>query len=131
MKRSLLLLFMMFLVSACDPMSFMPDAQEKFVDQGFKTAIALVELHRIRTGEYPDSLGEIRFTGEWDPIYSQFVEYKKLDNGYELNADQQQMKEKLSYPPEFWQGLGLKSTNVKGFAGSVGSYSNSLRSSEN
>ncbi len=131
MKRALLLLFMAFLVSACDPMSFMPDAQEKFVDQGFKTAIALVELHRIRTGEYPNTLEEIRFTGEWDPLYSQFVEYNKLDNGYELNADQRQIKENLSYPPEFWRGLGLKSTNVQGFTGNAGSYSNSLRSSVN
>jgi hypothetical protein len=31
-----------------------------FGDQHFKTAIALVELHRVRTGTYPSSLRDIK-----------------------------------------------------------------------
>jgi hypothetical protein len=36
------------------------DAQ--FGDQHFKTAISLIELHKIRTGGYPESLKDLKFT---------------------------------------------------------------------
>lgn len=102
-------------LSACDPMSLMPGAQQKFADQGFKTMIALVELHRIRTGAYPNELTEIRFTGDWDPIYQQFVTYKKLDKGYKLDVKDQKLAKSMVYPRDFWSGLGLAATNVQGY----------------
>src|SRR6202035_2425563 len=37
-----------------------------FGDQHLKTAVALIELHKVRYGTYPKSLSEIRFTGDWD-----------------------------------------------------------------
>jgi hypothetical protein len=35
-----------------------------FGDQHLKTAVALIELHKVRYGKYPDSLRDLRFTGQ-------------------------------------------------------------------
>ena len=94
--------------------AFQQAADRKFGDQDFKTAIALIELHKIRFGEYPASLKELKFVGEWDAIALDGVSYKRLDNGYELNAVKGWVgKPELKYPPEFWRGLGLVKSNVK------------------
>lgn len=60
---------------------FQKVADAKFGDQNFKSAIAIIELHKVRFGEYPTNLRELRFTGEWDQIWLNAVEYKKLENG--------------------------------------------------
>lgn len=115
MRKITLSLILALSVSACDQIPFMSLAQEKFADQGFKTAIALIELHRVRTGEYPPTLQDIEFKGDWDPIYQTFVTYKKQESGYQLNMRDEEMAKKISYPEKFWSGLGLFSTNVQGF----------------
>ncbi len=112
-----LLLLTAVLLTACDPFSFMPQADEKFADQGYKSTIALIELYRIRNGNYPTSLSAITFTGEWDQIYRQFVSYKLRENGYELHLRKTSTLSSLHYPPEFWRGLGMVATNVEGFPG--------------
>jgi hypothetical protein len=102
---------MVALGTAC---SFQKEADAKFGDQNFKSAIALIELHKIRFGEYPKTLSEIKFTGEWDQIWLSSVEYRKLESGYELNIQRGWVgKPELTYPPEFWNGLGLVRSNVK------------------
>ena len=86
----------------------------KFGDQHFKTAISLIELHKVRSGTYPESLKELRFTGDWDAIALSAVEYRRLDAGYELNITRGWVgKPEMSYPPEFWRGLGIVKSNVK------------------
>ena len=67
----------------CD---FQQTADSKFGDQHFKTVIALVELHKTRTGSYPESLNDLRFVGDWDAIAISSIEYKKVGTGYELNV---------------------------------------------
>jgi hypothetical protein len=47
----------------------------KFGDQHLKTAVALIELHKVRYGEYPETLDDLRYTGDWDIIALQSVEY--------------------------------------------------------
>lgn len=102
------------LASALSACSFQKEADRKFGDQHFKTAIALVELHRTRFGEYPASLKDMKFTGEWDQIALSNVEYKRVGNGYELNIETGWVgKPELQYPDEFWKGLGLVKTNMK------------------
>ena|SRR5512138_1823368 len=92
---------------------FQKQADAKFGDQNFKSAIALIELHRVRFGSYPDRLSDIKFTGDWDGIWMSAVEYKKLPDGYELNLIRGWVgTPDLSYPPEFWRGLGLRKSNV-------------------
>jgi hypothetical protein len=99
------------LLGACD---FQKQADAKFGDQHFKTTIALIELHKLRTGSYPASLKDLQFTGEWDVIALGSVEYRRLGLGYELNVTRGWMaKPELSYPKEFWQGLGLVKSNMK------------------
>jgi hypothetical protein len=106
-----LVLLTSLLVGACD---LQKQADSKFGDQHFKTAIALVELHKLRTGSYPQSLKDLQFTGDWDAIALGSVEYRRLEFGYELNVTRGWVsKPDLSYPKEFWQGLGLVKSNIR------------------
>ncbi|MBK6836368.1 MAG: hypothetical protein IPG89_19740, partial [Bacteroidetes bacterium] len=43
---------------------FKEGANKQFGDQHFKTAISLIELHKIRFGEYPATLDSIKYSGE-------------------------------------------------------------------
>ena len=99
------------IVVGCD---FQKEADAKFGDQHFKTVIALVELHKVRTGIYPAKLEDIQFMGDWDAIAISAVEYKRLEVGYELNVTRGWVaKPEIAYPKEFWQGLGLARSNLK------------------
>jgi hypothetical protein len=80
------------LLSACE---FKEQADQAFGDQHFKTAIALVELHKVRTGSYPETLKELKFTND----------------GYTLEITRGWVgKPQLKFPPEFYAGLGLRRT---------------------
>lgn len=110
--RFFVYLAILAMLSACN---FTEEADEKFGDQSFKTAISLIELHKVRTGSYPEKLQDLKFTGDWDPISINAVQYQRLADGYELNLKRGwiSMPKQLSYPSEFWQGLGLKQSNIK------------------
>jgi hypothetical protein len=101
----------LLLLTSCG--KFREEADAKFGDQHFKTAISLIELYRVRHGAYPAKLTDIDFNGDWDAIAVSSVEYHRLDDGYELNLTRGWVgKPTLAYPPEFWKGLGLRATNV-------------------
>lgn len=87
------------------------EANVKFADQHFKTAISLIELYNIRHKEYPISLEKIDYIGDWDLLIFSSLKYTKLESGYELDVINGSADE-LKYPDEFWQGLGLKKSNV-------------------
>jgi hypothetical protein len=94
--------------------SLKKEADNKFGDQHFKTAISLVELHKLRYGSYPASLAELKHTGEWDGLALGSVAYRRLPDGYALDLVRGWVgKPQLSYPPDFWQGLGLRESNVR------------------
>jgi hypothetical protein len=83
------------------------------IDQRFKTAIALIELHRVRFGDYPDSLAALQFFGAYDVASFRAVRYEKLPDGYALDiVTPKGEKPGLSYPADFWRGLGIRRTNV-------------------
>lgn len=104
-------LFLCLSLSAC---TFQQEADEKFGDQHFKTAIALIELHQLRVGEYPETLNDIEFTGDWDQLALSSVSYERIDSGYSLDITRGWAgKPTLAYPDEFWQGLGLVESNAK------------------
>jgi hypothetical protein len=89
-------------------------ADTQFGDQHFKSAIAFIELHKVRFGSYLDRLGDLRFTGQWDRLWMSAVRYTKLDDGYDLDVVRGWVgTPELAYPPEFWQGLGLRNSNVR------------------
>ena len=112
MRRSWLLLALTLFLGACG--QFQHEVDAKFGDQHFKTAIALIELHKTRFGSYPQTLSELKFTGEWDRLPISSVSYARVGDGYRLDVERGWVgKPELTYPPEFWQGLGLKESNVK------------------
>lgn len=98
-------------VASCN---FKRQADAHFGDQHFKTAIALVELYKVRHGVYPERLSDLDFLGDWDRLPIASVTYSRLPDGYELNLTRGWVgKPELRYPPDFWKGLGLKKSNVK------------------
>jgi hypothetical protein len=102
-------------LTGCFPEELEEEANQKFGDQHFKTAINLIELHKIREGEYPATLDSLKYLGDWDQMVFSAVEYKKLENGYELNLVNgwNGKPKKLVYPKEFWKGLGIVKSNMK------------------
>jgi hypothetical protein len=80
-----------------------------FGDQHLKTSIALLELHKVRYGRYPQSLSELKFVGGWDQLALNSVRYYPAADGskYYLEVTRGWVgKPSLDYPPEFWQGTG-------------------------
>jgi hypothetical protein len=112
MNRIWLVLFIGVLVAGCN-FEF-PVADQKFGTQNFVSAVSIVELHNIRNGEYPDSLGELKYLGDWDAIWLSAVRYEKTKSGYNLFVERGWAGEPtLSFPVEFKQGLGIEDTNVE------------------
>jgi hypothetical protein len=102
-------------ITACFPDGLEEKANQQFGDQHFKTAISLIELHKIREGEYPAQLDSLKYIGEWDRMIFHSVNYKKLDVGYELHLTKGWIgkPEDLTYPEDFWKGLGLVKSNLR------------------
>ena len=109
------ILSMVLIMSRCAPDGIKEQINQKFGDQHFKTAISLIELHKIREGEYPLSLDSLKYLGDWDGIIFGSVQYKRVDTGYELNLTKGWVgkPENLKYPDGFWKGLGLVKSNLK------------------
>ncbi|BDD05501.1 hypothetical protein [Aureibacter tunicatorum] len=111
--KLIFILSIILTISGCFPFEFKEQANRQFGDQHFKTAIALIELHKLREGEYPEELDSLNYIGGWDQIAFNSVKYKKLDGGYELNLTNGWLgkPEDISYPDDFWKGLGLIKSN--------------------
>lgn len=80
-----------------------------FGDQHLKTAVALIELHKVRYRRYPDSLRDLKFTGEWDQAALMSVRYYSSPNRdtYYIEVERGWMgKPKFGVPAEFWKGTG-------------------------
>jgi hypothetical protein len=84
-----------------------------FGDQWLKTSVALIELHKLRYGQYPDTLRDLKFTGQWDQAALQSVRYYpnadhtryyvEVESGWVGKPD-------LEIPAEFWRGTGYSSS---------------------
>lgn len=110
--RTFCLIILAFLVSACD--GVFPGPDEKFGRQNFVSAISLIELHNVRNGEYPKSLDDLQYLGDWDGIWLNAVRYEPVEGGYNLYVERGWMGEPdLTFPEDFRKGLGLKATNVQ------------------
>jgi hypothetical protein len=97
----------------------MMEVQKMVADQEFTKGIAFIELHRVRFGSYPESLKDLKFLSKIDSVMRD-LEYRKLDDGYELNIkgvfqnmSGDELPMTLKYPPEFWEGLGCVKSNTK------------------
>ncbi len=105
-----LMLSLILMMTSC-----IENANQEFGDQHFKTAISLIELHKVREGKYPSSLDSLKYIGGWDEIIFSSVKYKKLEKGYELDLINGWIgnPEKLTYPNDFWNALGFIKSNMK------------------
>jgi len=122
-----LIFLVLFITTACIPNGVkdqidksMVEAGKMYGDMEFKKAIGNIELHKLRTGHYPNSLRELKFLSSSDSTIFVAVEYVRLDSVYELNLKLQfpsvggkQKPIALKYPPQFWKGLGCVRSNVK------------------
>ena len=84
-----------------------------FGDQHLKTAVALIELHKVRYGKYPDTLRDLKFTGQWDMLAVKSVSYfPNADRtGYYIEVQRGWIgKPNLQMPEEFWQGTGYRAS---------------------
>ena len=82
----------------------------KFGDQHLKTSVALIELHKTRFGRYPNTLRDLKYLGDWDPIHIQAVKYRTNDDGTKYCVIVVQGwigKPDLKTSEEFWQGTGF------------------------
>jgi hypothetical protein len=81
-----------------------------FGDQHLKTAVALIELHKVRYGKYPDTLRDLKFTGQWDQLALQSVAYYRSADGSHYYVEVRRGwvgKPTLQMPDGFWQGTGF------------------------
>jgi hypothetical protein len=80
-----------------------------FGDQHRKAAVALIVHHKVRYGEYPASLSDLRFTGQWDPIALRHVRYDPNPEGtaYYIEVNRAWIaRPSFQMPDEFWRGAG-------------------------
>ncbi|MBO9492025.1 hypothetical protein J7384_16815 [Endozoicomonas sp. G2_1] len=112
MTKYFLSILVIFLLIGCN--IEVPEADAKFGTQNFVSAISIIELHKTRNGEYPNSLDDLEFLGDWDAIWLSAVKYEKSGEGYNLYLERGWVgKPSLEFPANFKIGLGIKKTNVK------------------
>lgn len=107
-------IFFLLVLTSCGFSDFKEKADTKFADQHFKSAIAHIELYNLRYGKYPETIDKLTYLGDWDKIIFGSISYQKLDTGYQLDVKTptSQTQPELAYPADFWQGIGLKKSNV-------------------
>jgi hypothetical protein len=115
-NKVLAALGILFVVTACGFSAYKvyrsgfwkgPDAM--FGDQHLKTSVALIELHRTRHGQYPATLGDLEFVGEWDRLALDSVSYRvnEARTKYCVRVERGWVaKPNLQMPSEFWVGTG-------------------------
>jgi len=113
MKLLSILVISVLWLAACDGL---PTGafDNKFGDQHFKSAIAAIELHKIRNGEYPAGLKQLEFVGAWDLRWISSVRYERTTEGYNLFAERGWIGvPSLTFPSKFRSGLGLRESNIE------------------
>lgn len=124
-KRLIVVLVLIFLVALGGvawfgyqiySMGFHKGFDHVFGDQHLKTAVGLIELHRVRNGSYPSALSELKHIGSWDQIALHSVRYcPSADRrAYYVEVTRGWIgKPTLTMPPDFWQGTGYRPEVVK------------------
>jgi hypothetical protein len=108
---SILILFLVgyFVVHTIVASGITKGPDNLFGDQNLKTAVALIELNKVRYGKYPDKLRDLKFTGQWDQMALQSVAYYPNADRTHYYIEVQRGwigKPSLQIPDEFWHGTG-------------------------
>jgi hypothetical protein len=89
-------------------------------DEQFKKALGLIELQKLRTGRYPESLEDIDYLSQMDSLSFTFVKYTLLDSTYRLDLNfmpgmrgAANNTVGLHYPEGFWKGTGCRQSNTR------------------
>jgi hypothetical protein len=80
-------------------------------DQHLKTAVALIELHRVRTGKYPDTLDQLEFVGQRSAGALSRVAYTPAPDrtGYFVEIPPGlDGQPRPAMPEGFWRGTGYR-----------------------
>jgi hypothetical protein len=80
-----------------------------FGDQSLKSTVALLELHKLRFGHYPESLRELKYAGDWDQIWLSGMRYYASNDKLTYYVEVERgwiAKPTLVIPDEFWQNTG-------------------------
>ncbi|TDO98956.1 hypothetical protein [Marinomonas balearica] len=114
MKVALKIIASLILIGVLSGCDFgIPEADEKFGTQNFVSAVSIIELHKLRNGEYPKDLDDLEFLGDWDGIWLSAVRYERNGDGYNLYLERGWSKKpSLEFPVKFKKGLGIKESNV-------------------
>jgi hypothetical protein len=85
-------------------------AQEHFI-----VTVSLIELYKIQTNKYPDSLADLRRFGPWADSWASTVRYEKVPNGYNLFLVLLEIDKdsSVTLPSELKRSLGIVKTNVE------------------
>jgi hypothetical protein len=78
--------------------------------------VALLELHRVRTGEYPAKLVDLKYPGAWGQIALNSVRYCPAADrkSYFVEVTPGWIgKPNLAFPADFWSGTGYRASLVK------------------
>ncbi len=106
-------LLVVALLFGCEFPTMTGEFDEQFGKQNFNSAVALIELHKTRTGHYPSSLDDLMFLADWDAISLSAVTYERTETGYNLTVHRGWVGEpELVYPEGFRVGLGLEESNI-------------------
>ena len=82
----------------------------KFGDQNLKSTVALLELHKVRFGKYPDTLRDLKYLGDWDQIYISATRYYPSTDHQHYYVEVERGwigKPTLTMPDEFWKNTGF------------------------
>ena len=80
-----------------------------FGDQSLKSTVALLKLHKLRFGHYPETLRELKYAGDWDQIWLSGMRYyaRKDKLTYYVEVERGWIaKPTLVIPDEFWHNTG-------------------------
>jgi hypothetical protein len=62
-------------------------------------------------GKYPESLSDLKFTGDWDAIHTGSVTYRpsrdRMSYFVAVKRNELMNKDHVELPAEFWQGTGF------------------------
>ncbi len=90
--------------------NFTRQADQTFGDQHLKTTVALLELHKVRNGQYPEDLDDLEFLGQRDRMHVNSCNYVPADDrqSYYVEVDRGWVNKpaELDLPEAFWQGTG-------------------------
>jgi hypothetical protein len=75
MFQAIKIFLLLGLLAGCD--FEIPAVDEKFGTQNFVSAVSIIELHKLRNGEYPGTLKDLEYLGDWDGIWLSPVRYEK------------------------------------------------------